>query len=278
VRPSAAPPETIIRAVTRRRSLPLVATALAVLATPADASARTSRLHTAIPLPAPGHVTVAAVRMNATVDNPAQLPLRAKLRVKNAPKLPPSVKVLFATRSIATAHGRRYVAAIFIVRKAGAQAYSAAAPPLPANLDLLMWMGEREAEWTSQVVAIRNADKAKRRSRKTSTLGDLFRSDFTARGDPGLVFDNPSGTPDPTLDTGHYDDGHSFGWGTPPRPTLPPPDVIRVEIDLVEDLIERQPSQLMRDLEVATAVDLDGDGAIGPQQQIDTRVGPVVIT
>jgi hypothetical protein len=38
----------------------------------------------------------------------------------------------------------------------------------------------------------------------------------------------------------------------------------------------------MPDLEVATAVDLTGDGTIGPapapQQRIDTRIGPIVIT
>jgi hypothetical protein len=222
-------------------------------------------------------MTVAALRMNATGD-PQQLPLRAQLRVKNAAKLPTSVKVLFATRSIATAHGRRYAAAIFVVRRAGAQARTAAAERARSVLNLDLWIDGPHPEWESQVVAIRNADKAKRRSRKTSTLNDLFRSDFTAGGEPGPVFDNPSGTPDPTLDTGHYDDGHSFGWGTAGRPSLPPPDVIRVEIDLVEDLIERQPGRLVTDLEVATAVDLNGDGAIGPQQQIDTRVGPIVIT
>jgi hypothetical protein len=204
VRPSAAAPAGIRHTVTRRRILFLVALASGALATPTDASARTGRLHTAIALPAPGHITVAALRMNATGD-PARLPQRARLRLRNAAKLPPSVKVLVATRSIATKHGRRYAAAIFVVRRADAQAYSAAAPPPPGNLDLLMWMSEREAEWTSQVVAIRNADKAKRRARKTSTLGDLF-------------------------------------------------------------------------LEVAAAIDLNGDGAIGVRQQIDTSVGPIVIT
>jgi hypothetical protein len=232
-------------------------------------------------------MTIAALRMNATAVDPAQLPLRVELRARNAAKLPPSVKVLFATRSIATLHGRRYVAAVFVVRKAAhvaatPQARITAADRPPEALDLVMWMSDREAEWSSQVVAIRNADKAKRRSRRRSTLNDLFRSDLTQDGDPGPVFGADGQPPDPTLDTGHYDDGHSFGWGTGRRLALPPPDVIRVEIDLVEDLIERQPTQLIPDLELVAAVDLDGDGAIGPgpapEQQIDTRVGPIVIT
>jgi hypothetical protein len=57
-----------------------------------------------------------------------------------------------------------------------------------------------------------------------------------------------------------------------------PPDVIRVEIDLVDDIIDRQPAQLVPDLEVATAIDLNGDGVVGVRHRIDTRVGPIVIT
>jgi len=269
------------------RRILLVALTSAGVIPASTAAANTVRLRATIPLPKAGHMTVAALRMNATADDPAQLPLSVKLRAPNAAMLPPSVKVLFATRSIPTRAGRRYVAAVFVVRKAGSsaatpQASIAVATHPPGALDLVMWMSEREAEWTSQVVAIRNADKAKRRSRRSSTLADLFKRDFTQDGDPGPVFGGDGQPPDPTLDTGHYDDGHSFGWGTGRRLALPPPDVMRVEIDLVEDLIERQPGQLMPDLEVATAVDLDGDGTIGPgpapQQQIDTRVGPVVIT
>ena len=52
----------------------------------------------------------------------------------------------------------------------------------------------------------------------------------------------------------------------------------RVEIDLVEDIIERQPAQLVPDLEVAAAIDLNGDGAVGARQRIDTSVGAPIIS
>ncbi|MEZ0230932.1 MAG: hypothetical protein ACAI25_20100 [Planctomycetota bacterium] len=54
---------------------------------------------------------------------------------------------------------------------------------------------------------------------RASTLNDLFQG--VANNDNGLVFEAPNsngdgagGTnlSDPNLDTGHYDDGHSFGW------------------------------------------------------------------
>jgi hypothetical protein len=250
-------------------------------------------------------MTVAALRMDVTAAHPQRLPRRVSLGAPGLGKLPPSVKVLFATRSKRIRRGRRYMAAVFVVRRVEARATLAAhvagAPHEPNIVELIFggdggswsvcsgcgaerptgFLAEGElcsacdaARFESQLAAIKDADK--RKPRRRSTLNELFRADWTKSGDAEGIFDRQP--PDPTLETGHYDDGHSFGWGTPPRPTLPPADVTRVEIDLVEDLIERQPAQLMPDLEVATAVDLDGDGAIGPKQQIDTRVGPVVIT
>jgi len=284
----------------RRTLLPLAAlAALALHATPAGAKAPRVTLK----LPSPGHVTVAALRMDVTAAHPGRLPRRVSLGARKLGALPPSVKVLFATRSKRIRGGRRYMAVVFVVRRveAAATAHAADTAHEPNIVELIFggdggsWSvcsgcgAERptgflaagelcsdcdEARFESQLAAVKDADR--RRARRPSTLDDLFRSDWTKGGDARDIFAGHS--PDPTLDTGHYDDGHSFGWGTPPRPTLPPPDVLRVEIDLVEDIIERQPAQLVPDLEVATAVDLNGDGVVGVQQRIDTRVGPPIIT
>jgi hypothetical protein len=294
--------------VTRRRILPLVAlTAFALHATPAGAS-KTPRV--TVRLPSPGHMTVAALAVDATASDPNALSRRVSLGAPRLGKLPPSVKVLFATRSIRIRGGRRYAAAIFVVRKATPSmapvAYAADTDHEPNLVDMIFKGGGsgwslcrnchterprlefegdicdtcRDIRATWQLMAVQDADR--RKARKLSALSDLFKRDFTQDGDPGPVFGGDGQSPDPTLDTGHYDDGHSFGWGTGRRLALPPPDVIRVEIDLVGDLMQRQPGQLMPDLEVATAVDLDGDGTIGPsrgpQQQIGTTVGPIVIT
>lgn len=307
MRPSAAVPATIRKRMTRRRILPLAALAALALSA-ATADARTPRI--TLQLPTAGHMTVAALRMDVTTAHPGKLPRRVSLGARRLGRLPSSVKVLFATRSIRIRGGRRYMAAVFVVRKANAGA--SAAPPVaysagghePDIVDLIFEGGgigwsvcrgcgkERPVlelddggicdrcfdheRATLQLVATQDADRKK--ARRLSTLSDLFKRDFTEGGDPARVLGGNGDPPDPTLDTGHYDDGHSFGWGTPPRPTLPPADVIRAQIDLVEDLIDRQPAQLVPDLEVATAVDLNSDGAIGVRQQIDTSVGPIVIT
>ncbi|HEX7292636.1 MAG TPA: hypothetical protein VF250_16065 [Conexibacter sp.] len=286
--------------MTRRRLLSLVA--LAAFALPATiADARPPRM--TLQLPSPGHMTVAALRVDVTTAHPGRLPRRVSLGARRLGRLPSSVKVLFATRSIRIRGGRRYMGAVFVVRRveASAAARTAGAPHEPNIVELIFggdggsWSvcsgcgAERptgflaegelcsacdEARFESQLAGVKNADKAKRR--RLSVLADLFKADWTKHGDAEAVFG--SGRSDPTLETGHYDDGHSFGWGTPPRPTLPPADVINVQIDLVEDLIERRPAQLMPDLEVAAAIDLNGDGVVGVQQRIDTRVGPPVIT
>lgn len=288
-----------MRAVRRRTILLLLALiALALGAT--SAAAKTSRV--TLRLPSPGHMTVAALRMTVLAGKPNALPRRVSLGVPGRAALPPSVKVLTATRSVRVRGGRRYMAAVFVVRQAAARAtaHAAGAPREPDILDLIFEGGggtwsvcrgcgaERPTSFLddelcaecgaerfiSQVAAIKDVDK--RKPRRASTLTDLFTSDWTRRGDARDLFAGER--PDPTLDTGHYDDGHSFGWGTPKGPSLPPPDVLRVEIDLVQDIIERQPAQLVPDLEVATAVDLNGDGTIGVKERIDTRVGPPIIT
>ncbi|HEU4703950.1 MAG TPA: hypothetical protein VFS37_15825 [Conexibacter sp.] len=282
------------------RFLPLVAlVALTLPATPAGA--KTPRL--TLQLPSAGHMTVAALRVDVTTQRPERLPRRVSLGARKLGALPSSVKVLFATRSKRIRDGRRYMGVLFIVRRAEAStaARAAGAPHEPNIVELIFggdggswsvcsgcgaerpsgFLAEGElcsacdaARFESQLAAVKDADK--RKPRKLSALAELFRTDWAKHGEAKDVFDRHP--PDPTLETGHYDDGHSFGWGTPQRPTLPPPDVLDVQIDLVEDLIERQPAQLVPDLEVAAAIDLNGDGAIGVRPRIDTRVGPPVIS
>jgi len=298
----------------RRLILPLVALTLAAsLTLGATATATADAPHRfKLALPSPGHVTVAELAVRATSSRPLRLPRRVWLGLPGAAHLPPSVKVLIATRAIRIRGGFRYAAAVFVVRKAGATAVAAGRHVAdddddhgPNIFDLMF--GGPIGPWNvckhcrdeqpqgfmkgdlcdscdianttrlmMQAEARKDADT--QTPRKLSTLNDLFRRDFSKDGDPEPVFGTPDRPFDPKLDTGHYDDGHSFGWGTGRRLALPPADVIRVEIDLVEDIIERQPAQLIPDLEVATAVDLNGDGVVGIRQQIDTRVGPIVIS
>jgi hypothetical protein len=259
------------------RRLLLVALALAALLSTVEsgsAAARARRPRLAVPLPKPGHVTVAAFDVRASS---AGLARRVRIGAPGAHGLPPSVKVLWATRSIATKGGRRYAGLVFVVRRAEASASARAAgdaPDEPNIVDLIFRAapgGCVDCRMT-ETVTLRDVDLFM--PRQVKPLDNLFRRDWEP------VFGAGGHEPDPTLDTGHYDDGHSFGWGAPKRPSLPPRDVERVEIDLVQDLLDAQPGRLVPDLELATKVDLSGDGKVGTSsgQRIDTRVGQPVVT
>ncbi|HEX4804998.1 MAG TPA: hypothetical protein VFU94_03775 [Conexibacter sp.] len=256
--------------MTRRRILPLVALALALLlATTESASASARRGRLTIPLPKPGHVTVAAFETKAG----ASAPRRIRLAAPGARKLPPSVKVLWATRSIRVKGGRRYAGFVLVVRRADVRAaHAASEEDEPTIFDLIFAAAAGRCVGCGQAetVSMRNLDLFG--AGQDKPLEDLFRRDWK---DPEAIFGSGRRTPDPTLDTGHYDDGHAFGWGTGRRLALRPPDVRRVDIDLVQDLLDEQQGRIVSDLEVATKVDLSGDGVVGAGsgQQINTTVG-----
>lgn len=251
--------------MTRRRILPLVAIASALpLATTATANAN-GRF--AIPLPKPGHVTVAAFEAKA-----AKAP-RVRLAAPGARKLPSSVKVLWATRSVRTKRARRYAGFVLVIRRADVRAAHAAnEQDAPDIFDLIFAAAGGRCVDCGQAETVSARDLDLFGARQAKPLEDLFRQDWK---DPEAIFGGDHRRGDPTLDTGHYDDGHSFGWGTGRRPALRPPDVQRVDIDLVKDLGLGEPARIVSDLEVATKVDLNGDGAIGASsgQQINTTVG-----
>lgn len=250
--------------MTRHRILPLAAIALALsLATTATASARGKLT---IPLPRPGHVTVAAFETNAGGAR------RIRLAARGARKLPSSVKVLWATRAVRVKGGRRYAGFVLVVRRADVRAARAATgQDEPTIFDLIFAAvnGRCVDCGQAETVSAKNLDLFQ--AGQARPLEDLFRRDWK---DPEAIFGDHR-MPDPTLDTGHYDDGHSFGWGAGRRPALRPPDVQRVDIDLVKDLGLGEPARIVTDLEVATKVDLNGDGVVGAGsgQQINTTVG-----
>src|SRR5581483_11658659 len=59
---------------------------------------------------------------------------------------------------------------------------------------------------------------------------------------------------DPTVDTGHYDDGHAFGWGI--RPAGIAPTVHHV----LDAVLAGEPKTVVPALEAHAGVDLDGNG------------------
>ncbi len=288
------------------RLLALLALALGAAASlpSSAAAARATEPRFQLRLPSPGHVTVAALALTTRAARARRLPRRVWLGAPGARRLPPSVRVLLATRAIKVRGGYRYAAIVLVLRKAEASAAELVARAAdddhgPNMMHLIFGFGG--APWgvckgchgegelvnedrcdsceiakTSQAfmaAARKDADTAS--NRQLAPIRDLFRLDWSKDG--GTVFEDFGGPPDPTLDTGHYDDGHAFGWGSPARPAPSEPEVRQVLIDLVEDVLRNEQRAIVPDVEQVARVDLDGDGTIGPRQRIDTRVGPPVI-
>jgi hypothetical protein len=127
-----------------------------------------------------------------------------------------------------------------------------------------------------------NANLAKAKALKP--VDDLTTRDWTRGGQllgnkgEQLVFDGPpSGdqTQDQKLDTGHYDDGHSFGWSNSKS----------AERDVWKDLTyELDAHQAMADIvvkiETHLKTDINGDGQVGTTTNTNTgtTVGPPVVT
>jgi len=267
---------------------------LAILATVVPTTQAAKRSTLKVALPSPGHVTVAAVSVKVKAGRPAGLARHFRVGVKRLRSLPPSVRVLTAQRFIRQKHGGIYGVAVLVVNRAGATAGGASAgarsADRPTFLDILFEnqdqcdsCGYRFSEddlsgglcracllrkAIAQAEAAKNADLLPPASLKP--VDDVLKLTFTTHGDSDSVFGDPATgrPPDPSLDTGHYDDGHAFGWNIKTKS-----DVIDAEHQAIEDILEDQPQKLLGDLEVAAGVDLNGSG-----QQVTTIVGPPVIT
>jgi hypothetical protein len=100
---------------------------------------------------------------------------------------------------------------------------------------------------------------------------DLFTPPF---GDPNTTADDPHSSTD-DFDTGHYDDGHAFGWGV-----TTPSDAERAIWHSYSAFVNDQLNGYIAQLEQDLAADINGDGALGAGtgQQITTTVGPPTIT
>jgi len=234
---------------------------------------------------------------------PAGLARHFRLAVKRLSSLPPSVKVLTAQRFIRQRHGGVYGAAVIVVNRAGAAAGSASpgarSADRPTFLDILFEnqdqcdsCGYRFSEddlsgglchacllrrAIARAAAAQNADLLPPPSLKP--VDDVLKLTFTNHGDTDAIFGDPASgkPPDPSLDSGHYDDGHAFGWNIKTKS-----DLIEMEHEAINDIIGNTPEKIIADFEVASAVDLNGNGQIdqpgGSGQQVTTVVGPPVIT
>jgi hypothetical protein len=286
----------------------IAAAVLLCLAAPAQSGAARKGSHGAslnVRIPAPGHVAVETLKVTVKGKG-RRLSARLRLRPKKLSSLPPSVRVLYARRKIRRKHSTTYALALLSVNVAGAQAKTSALAQAGGeqhegqllngskgafhgfgpDATMALFFGsplaaeflqqEEDDSYDAEQLRLRtllrttsaaNADLASpaQAQKIGQTLNELFSG---AKGD--LVFgDNQQ---DPTLDTGHYDDGHAFGWNVKTSE-----DEKKVFSDLGA-FTNNQLSALIANIERDMGADVNGDGAIAaPGQTIDTTIGPPTI-
>lgn len=259
-----------------------MATALAALA-PGASGATSFRLR----LPGPGQMTVAV----AQVRYAGQAPRSLKPRLKNRARLGHSYSGIYAVfrkqRGRVTAltfvtlllHRDGARAPARVSRDAGASARDEVDPLTIAILLAGMHSDgyyEEEAEEPAghgpdlfATVQRLGEEAPIRQPKKMRKLLEYGNVDEPEAGRPGDLGDS-------LLDTGHYDDGHSFGWHTA--------GIKQAVGDWVHlsRSADAAYAELVEKIERRLQEDVDGDGAVGgpsgkPGGTIETEVGPPVI-
>jgi hypothetical protein len=215
-------------------------------------------------------------------------PRNIRLRALGAKSLPASVRVLYAKRLIRGKRFNRYELLFVAVNKAGGATGAMGPPALAAKehddvdlMDVLVaFLGGKVRphkchECGADVEAgledeceecIANRMWAESETEDYPSSGprqnELLKERWTEGGDPSAVFDK-------TVETGHYDDGHAFGWNVNGAEKVER----TIEQVVLDAVIE--PDILLQNLEQNAGTDLDGNGSVG--QQINTVVGPPAV-
>jgi hypothetical protein len=265
----------------------LLAGALACCAAPASAATTIKPGGYKLAIPAPGHVSVAAVEVTVLKHGRGAPPSRLSLSLPARFALPDSVRFFYARRRISAAPLRYELLLLAINRESGRAARATAArtqfntgsivlnfPSRPAFGHSCSSCGKKLPLSTrcarcwfkktnARQVQVVNADSAS--AADLTSLVTLLRAAWSTGGDTNAVFGDPSaGTPhDPTLAAGHYDDRRAFGWD---RASLRDP--VPLFHTVVDDLLSAQQQKLIPDLELIGQADLNGNG------QLDSAATP----
>ncbi|HEY1594135.1 MAG TPA: hypothetical protein VGF74_01965 [Thermoleophilaceae bacterium] len=247
-------------------------------------------------IPAPGHVSVAAVEVKVLKHGRGAPPSRVLLDLPNRFGLPEEVRFFYVRRRISTAP-LRYELLLVAVNRATGRSSSASASAARAKAtrrvsaraakvqfdagSILLGFPSRAAfghtcgscgaklpkstnckscwfkRTTVQQIQVVNADTAS--VAQLGSLVGLLRAGWTTNGDSNLVFGNPTaGTPrDPTLNGGEFDDHRAFGWA--PASLRDPGPLMHTVVD---DLLTAQPQQIIPALELIGQADLNGNGVL----------------
>ena len=237
---------------------------VALAAAPAPASAGARHVFE-VPRAAPGTIAVAGMNLTTRVSRGTKATPRLRLRFPKATELPPSVRILWAKRRVR--RGRRVTFSVLFmsINVATATARAAQEEHELRVVDLvnMTLSGPWSFTQKSPPVLARSlvGDSPVKRQ-----LIQLFQTSWLVRIGQ-TVFEDETQTAS-ELDTGHYDDGHAFGW----RPAGQ-----KDAWASLKQLNDENLDAVVAEIETRLEVDIDGDGSKG-KPVVDTTVGPPVIT
>jgi hypothetical protein len=231
-----------------------------------------------IGVPAPGHISLNVVKVTVKGKHRG-MPKRLKLRPQKLKALPSSVRVMYVRRTIHRKRSTTYWLTLLTVNVATPAATSAQTPvQINDGLTFLIFLGSPDAaakyQHREEVAPPATIDQWGANNADRFNPGELT---ALMSGLRATVDYDGDGKPDEDLDTGHYDDGHAFGWNIKSKA-----DEKKTWGELVKESVDEYIAQL----EDSFRYDVDGDGTIekapsgggGGGQQIDTQVGGPVIT
>jgi hypothetical protein len=247
-------------------------------------------------IPAPGHVSVAAVEVKVLKHGRGAPPSGVLLDLPNRFGLADEVRFFYVRRRVSTAPLRYELLLVAVNRMTGRSSSASAsaarvkstrhvkarAAKVQFNAGSILLSYPSRAAFghtcgscgaklpkstnckscwfkrtTVKQVQVVNADTAS--AAQLGSLVGLLRAGWTTNGDSNLVFGNPgAGTPrDPTLKGGEFDDHRAFGWD--PASLRDPGPLMHTVVD---DLLTGQQQQIIPGLELIGQADLDGNGVL----------------
>ena len=252
----------------RRLVVPVLAAAVLTGGLADAAAAATAKRRVPVPRPAAGQIALAAATITARVPRGAKAP-RLRLRFPGAASLPPSVRILWATRRARRGRTTTFHVLLMSIHVAGPTARAAQTSGesgLVADAIVAYVTGgypRLVLKYGYLQVANASGAPASAQSRLYETFQGLKDSEGESVFGSGRLTD-------PDLDTGHYDDGHAFGWRREGQTTA---------WARLTEFTNGQLDKVVEEIEAALAVDVDGDGDKGGAgATIDTTVGPPIIT
>lgn len=260
----------------------VLAGTLALCQAPAHAASTVRPGTYKLAIPAPGHVSVAAVEVTVAKHGRGRPPTRLDLSLPKRFSLPSSVRFFYARRRVAAPAPLRYelllialnrttgkparkaraaaqfdsgrVVLVFPSRASFGHGCSSCGKRLPRTTVCKRCWFRKTTTRHAQAVNADTADAA-----QLAPVAALLRAAWTNNGDSNAVFGNPAigQRGDATLDGGHLDNGHAFGWTR--QSLLDPAPLLH---GVVDDILSGQQQKLIPDLELAGNADLNGNGRL----------------